>query len=72
MATTSGRKATTKKAGKPKARQGKVAIMGYYSPELSKTLHHLKVDEGVSLQHLLGEAIDLLLVQRGHAPAGER
>lgn len=62
----------------PTYREGKVPIGGYFSPELSKALHQLALDESASgqprvkIQALLGEAIDLLLRNRGRHPFGER
>jgi hypothetical protein len=62
----------------PTYREGKVPIGGYFSPELSRTLHQLALDESISgqprvkIQALLGEAIDLLLQDRGKHPFGER
>lgn len=54
-----------------KARDGKVAIVGYFSPELSVRLNMIKAQERTTIQALLGEAIDMLLVHRGQAPANE-
>lgn len=69
----------------PTYREGKVPVGGYFSPDLSYALHQLALDEGrrngessgkgprrVKLQALLGEAIDLLLIDRGKHPFGER
>ncbi len=62
----------------PTYREGKVPIGGYFSPELSKALHQLALDESapgqprVRIQSLLGEALDLLLRDRGRHPFGER
>jgi len=62
----------------PTYREGKVPIGGYFSPELSRALHQLALDESVpgkprvKIQALLGEAIDLLLRDRGKSPFGER
>ena len=60
------------KSRKAKAREGKVAIVGYFSPELSIRLNVIKAQERKTTQALLGEAIDLLLIQHGQSPAGER
>lgn len=54
------------------ARQGKKGVLGYFSPELSRALNILAVEEGTSLQALMGEAFDLLLRARGKHPFGER
>ncbi len=62
----------------PTYREGKVPIGGYFSPELSRTLHQIALDESVAaqprvkIQALIGEAIDLLLRDRGKSPFGER
>ncbi len=56
----------------PKARDGKKPVMGYYSPNVRRTLHQLALDEDTSIQALLGEAIDLLMRNRGKHPFGER
>jgi hypothetical protein len=53
-------------------REGKKGILGYFSPELSKTLNMLALEEDTSLQALMGEAFDLLLRARGKHPFGER
>jgi hypothetical protein len=54
------------------ARAGKKGILGYFSPELSRTLNILAIEEATSLQALMGEAFDLLLRSRGKHPFGER
>ncbi len=62
----------------PTYREGKVPIGGYFSPELSRALHQLALDESepgrprVKIQALLGEAIDLLLRSRDKSAFGER
>lgn len=62
----------------PTYREGKVPVGGYFSPELSRALHQLALDESepgkprVKIQALLGEAIDLLLRSRNRSPLGER
>jgi hypothetical protein len=55
-----------------KAREGKKPVMGYFSPEVRRTLHQLALDEGTTIQALLGEALDLLMRARGKHPFGER
>ena len=59
-------------AKRPKARDGKKGILGHFSPELSRTLNLLAVEEGSTVQALMGEAFDLLLRARGKHPFGER
>lgn len=62
----------------PTYREGKVPVGGYFSPELSRALHQIALDESVpgqprvKIQALIGEAIDMLLKDRGKSPFGER
>lgn len=63
--------------GKPrstraKARVGKKAIVGYFSPELNLALHIIAANEGTNIQSLVGEALDLLLASRGYETRNER
>jgi hypothetical protein len=58
--------------GRAKARDGKKAVVGYFSEELSRAMRRLALDEGSSVQALLGEAVDLLMRDRGKHPFGER
>ena len=55
-----------------KAREGKKPVMGYFSPQVRRTLHQLALDEGTTIQALLGESLDLLMRARGKHPFGER
>ncbi len=54
------------------ARVGKKAISGYFSPELSRALHLLALEQNTSLQALMGEAFDDLMRKYGKHPFGER
>lgn len=54
------------------ARIGKKAISGYFSPEMSRGLHMLALEQGASLQALMGEAFDDLMRKYGKHPFGER
>ncbi|WP_375404114.1 ribbon-helix-helix domain-containing protein [uncultured Sphingomonas sp.] len=54
------------------ARQGKKAVSGYFSAEVSRGLNVLAAENGTTLQALMGEAIDLLMRQYGKHPFGER
>ena len=54
------------------SRAGKKAVAGYFTPELSRALHILGVEQDKSLQALLGEAIDDLMRKYGKHPFGER
>jgi hypothetical protein len=53
-------------------RDGKKAVVGYFSPAVSRTLHQLALDTDSSIQALLGEAIDDLMRKHGKHPFGER
>jgi len=53
-------------------REGKKALIAYFSPEVSKTLGRLAIDEDTTMQALIGEAIDLLMESRGKHRFGER
>ena len=55
-----------------KAREGKKAVVGYFSQDMSRTLRQLALDEGSSVQALVGEGLDLLMRARGKHPFGER
>ena len=59
-------------ASYPKHRQGKKALIAYFSPGVSKALRQIALDEDSTMQALLGEAIDLLMRERGKHPFGER
>ena len=59
-------------AGRTPARVGKKSIGGYFSPELSRSLNMLAVEQDQSLQALLGEALDDLMRKYGRHPFGER
>lgn len=54
------------------AREGKKGVLGHFSPELSRALNMLAVEEGTTVQALMGESFDLLLRARGRHPFGER
>jgi hypothetical protein len=54
------------------ARQGKKGILGHFSPELSRALNIMAIEEGKTVQALMGEAFDLLMRARGKHPFGER
>jgi hypothetical protein len=59
-------------SSRAKAREGKKAVVGYFSEELSRAMRMLALDERTSVQALLGEAIDLLMRDRGKHPFGEK
>ena len=54
------------------AREGKKGVLGHFSPELSRTLNITAIEEGTTVQALMGEAFDLLMRARGKHPFGER
>jgi len=54
------------------AREGKKGILGHFSPELSRALNIMAIEEGATVQALMGEAFDLLMRSRGKHPFGER
>ena len=59
-------------SAKAPARIGKKAESGYFSPEMSRGLHLLALEQGTSLQALMGEAFDDLMRKYGKHPFGER
>ena len=59
-------------SAKAPARIGKKAVSGYFSPEVSRGLHLLALEQGTSLQALMGEAFDDLMRKYGKHPFGER
>ena len=56
----------------PTSRAGKKAVVGYFSPAVSKALLQLALDQDTTLQAMLGEAIDDLMRKHGRHPFGER
>jgi len=58
--------------GRAKAREGKKPVIGYFSLELSRELRMLSAAEGKTMQALLGEAIDLLMISRSKNRFDER
>ena len=53
-------------------REGRKAITGYFSPEMSFALHMCARRNGRSLQALMGEAFDDVLRKYGETPIGDR
>ncbi|MCF8504182.1 MAG: hypothetical protein K9G59_04645 [Caulobacter sp.] len=47
-------------------------MSGYFSPEASRALHLLALEQESSLQALMGEAFDDLMRKYGKHPFGER
>ena len=64
--------ATRQPAARAKAREGKKPVIGYFSEDLSRELRMLSAMEGRTMQALLGEAIDLLMTDRGRNRFNER
>jgi hypothetical protein len=54
------------------AREGKKAVVGYFTPAVSRALGQLALDNDATIQALLGEAIDELMRKHGRHPFGER
>ena len=54
------------------AREGKKGILGHFSPDLSRALNIMAIEESTTVQALMGEAFDLLMRARGKHPFGER
>ena len=65
-------KEAPRKSTRAKARENKRAVVGYFSPELQRTLNIMATERDSTLQAILGEAIDLWLRQQGKHPFGER
>lgn len=61
-----------KRPGIAKARENKKLVGGYFSPEVRRALHLMALEEGTTIQGLLGEALDQLMRSRGKHPFGER
>lgn len=59
-------------SGKTGARAGKKVVSAHFSAEMSRALHLLAVEQGTSLQSLMGEAFDDLFRKYGKHPFGER
>jgi len=64
--------AVERPAARMNPREGKKAVSGYFSPEVSRGLHLLAIEQGTSLQALMGEAFDDLMRKYGKHPFGER
>ena len=47
------------------SRRGTKHIGGYFSPEVSRQLRQIALDENTSVQALLGESLDMLFESRG-------
>jgi hypothetical protein len=61
---------TTSSATAP-SRQGKKAMTGYFSPEMSFAMHMTARKNGMSLQDAMGEAFNDWLRKMGESPVGK-
>ncbi len=57
---------------KTPARDTRKAMTVYFPPEVSRGLKGMAVQEDTTLQALIGEAIDMLMRDRGQHPFGAR
>ncbi|MEP3145519.1 ribbon-helix-helix domain-containing protein [Qipengyuania citrea] len=64
--------APPKKTAQSGARAGKKAISAYFSPELSRALGILAKEQDQTVQAMLGEALDDLMLKYKKVPFGER
>src|SRR6266700_4302900 len=55
----------TAESGRSAAREGAKHIGGYFTPQVSKQLRALMVEEDTTVQDLLAEAINMLFQSRG-------
>lgn len=59
-------------SARAKAREGKKAIVGYFSEGMSRQLRVMAIEDNTTMQALVGEALDLLMRAKGKHPFGER
>ncbi len=71
-APSSAERTDAQKPERPVGRQGKKAISAYFSPDVSRGLHMLALEQGSNLQAVMGEAFDDLMRKYGKHPFGER
>lgn len=57
--------------GAPASRQGRKQIAGFFTPEMSLSLHMLARRQGRSLQALMAEAFNDVLRKHGESPVGD-
>lgn len=55
----------------PASRQGRKQIAGFFTPEMSLSMHMLARRQGKSLQALMAEAFNDVLRKYGESPVGE-
>ena len=58
--------------GEPMSREGKKGFTVFYPPEVHEALRQLRHHENTTNQALIGEAIDMLMRDRGLSPFGAR
>ncbi len=63
--------ATTTSSATAPSRQGKKAMTGYFSPEMSFAMHMTARKNGMSLQDAMGEAFNDWLRKMGESPVGK-
>lgn len=63
--------ASAKQATSAPSRQGKKAMTGYFSPELSFAMHVTSRKHGMTLQDAMGEAFNDWLRKMGESPVGK-
>lgn len=56
---------------RPASREGRKQIAGFFSPEMSLSMHMLARRQGRSLQALMAEAFNDVLRKHGESPVGE-
>jgi len=55
-----------------RGRRDKTMIGGYFTPDLSRAVKLLAVERGITVQGLIGEALDDVLIKHGKPSMGER
>lgn len=55
----------------PPSREGRKAISGYFTPEMSFSMHMVARRQNRSLQDVMAEAFNDLLRKYGESPVGE-
>ena len=56
---------------RPASREGRKQIAGFFSPEMSLSMHMLSRRQGRSLQSLMAEAFNDVLRKYGESPIGD-
>ena len=56
---------------RPQSREGRKQIAGFFSPEMSLSMHMLARRQGRSLQALMAEAFNDVLRKHGESPVGD-